>query len=300
MLREKRQTWSKPMFAATSPFKAEIPHASPDTPPLFQRTTGALRLAFAARDGVTSPRVLFQEAALKVRLPKVRNTPPEAVMINTAGGLTGGDSISVAVDMDAGASAVVTGQACEKIYKSSGGEARIASTLTLAPGAALSWLVQPTILFDRGRMRRTMQVEMAGDATLLALEAIVFGRTAMDESVRTGFVSDTWRIRRQGKLVYADTFRIDEDAAEAVANPAVLAGNRAMASLVYVAPDAEARRDAMREIVGEAVGAAGAVSAWNGIMVTRLVAADGYALTQNLVNVLTRFRGGPLPRVWMI
>ncbi len=261
------------MFAAISPFRADAP-ATPASPPVFQRTTGVLRLAFTARDGVTHARTLYQEAALKVRLPKVWGTPPEAVMINTAGGLTGGDDVSVTVDVDSGASAIVTGQACEKIYKSAGGEAHIASTINVASGASFAWLVQPTILFDRGRMRRTMSVDLAEDATFLGLEAIVFGRTAMQESVTTGFISDTWRI----------------------ANPAVMAGNRAMASIIYAAPDAEKRRDEMREIVGEL----GAVSAWNGLMVTRLVAPDGYTITQNLVSVLTRFRRAALPRVWMI
>ncbi|MBI1285866.1 MAG: urease accessory protein [Thiobacillus sp.] len=288
------------MFAATSPFRAEPLRASPDFPPVLQRTTGSLRLAFAARDGLTTARVLYQEAALKVRLPKVRGIPPEAVMINTAGGLTGGDSVSVSVDMDAGASAVVTGQACEKIYKSSGGAARISTALTLASGAALSWLVQPTIMFDHARMHRSMQVDMAADATLLALESIVFGRTAMDEAVNVGFVADTWRIRRAGRLIYADTFRVDGDVAGAVANPAVLAGNKAMATMIYVGPDAESRRDDMRAIITETGLDLAAVSAWDGMMITRLAACDGYTLAQNLVAVLTRFRRAAVPRVWMI
>jgi urease accessory protein len=284
------------MFAATLPFKAD--GALSPARPNFQRTTGELRLAFTVRDSVTAPFEMYQEGALKVRLPRLRVGAPEAVIINTAGGLTGGDSVKIAARVGEGASAVISGQACEKIYKSSGGDACISTTLKLEHGAAFEWLVQPTILFDRGRLRRTMSVDMAADATLLAVEAVVFGRTAMDEAVTTGFVSDTWRIRRDGVLVYADTFRVADDIKTTLAAPAVLAGHRAMASLIYAAPEAEARRDEMREIIADMKDAA--VSAWNGLMVTRLAAVDGYSLTRDLIAVLTRFRRAPMPRVWMI
>jgi len=299
------------MFDVTLPFDAHSAGAhglhaaaAPESCPAVsshaaQRTRGALRLAFKAQGGVTAPAVLYQEGALKVRLPRVRTGVPEAVIINTAGGLTGGDAVGIAVEMQAASSAVIAGQACEKIYKSAGGDACISSALTLSSMARLDWLVQPTILFDRGRLRRSMTVEMAADATLLAVEAIVFGRTAMDEQVQTGFVSDSWRIRRDGTLIYADTFRVDGEAGAILSNPAALAGCRAMASVIYVAPDAEERRAALRDMIADIPDPV-AVSAWDGKLILRLAAADGYALTRALVTILTRFRAQPMPRVWMI
>lgn len=279
------------MFDATSPFEA-------DTAPVLQRTRGALRLAFAARDAISAVQQFYQEGALKARLPRQYEGVPEAVIINTAGGLTGGDAVGIDVAVGQGAGAVISGQACEKIYKSAGGEARVASTITLESQAALDWLVQPTILFDRARLRRTMQVNMAADAAFLGVEAIVFGRTAMDEAVNTGFVSDTWRIRRDGTLVYADTFRLDGEVGAALAHASVLSGRRAMANLVYAAPDAEARLDDMRALLTDIECAA--ASAWNGLLVARIAAADGYTLTRHLVAVLAGFRRRPMPRVWMM
>jgi len=289
------------MFAATLPCRPGDESAPQSHQGLsaIQRTRGALRLGFRLRGAATTPTEFYQEGALKARLPRVYDTAPEAVMINTAGGLTGGDAVSVVVRMEADAAAVVTGQACEKIYKSSGGDVAISSVAHIHPRAALEWLVQPTIIFDRARLRRTMSVDMAASASFLGLEAIVLGRTAMSEEVAAGFISDSWRIRRNGTLIYADTFHLDGDIAAAVANPAVLAGCRALATVIYVAPDAETRRDEMREIVAGAQGTA-AVSAWNGLMVARFAAPDGYTLTHDLVSALTQFRKRPMPRVWMI
>jgi len=284
------------MFDATSP--SETTGLSAASTPSLQRARGALRLGFALRGGVNTAMQLYQEGALKVRLPRTRGSIPEAVMINTAGGLTGGDAVSVDVTVAEGAAALLTGQACEKLYKSSGGEAEIRSSVTLAPQAALSWLVQPTILFDRARLRRTMHVDMAGDSSFLGLEAIVFGRTAMDEVMAQGFVSDGWRISREGTLIYADTFRISGDIAGVLAKRTVLAGARAMATVIYAAPDAEARLEEMRVVLQDSGDAA--ASAWNGLLVARFLAPDGYALTRNLTTALTRFRKTPMPRVWMI
>lgn len=286
------------MFDATSPFEAGELSSPPDHAPALQRTRGALRLAFAAQDGISAVQQFYQEGALKARLPRQRENLPEAVVINTAGGLTGGDAVSITVAAGPGARAVISGQACEKIYKSVGGEAAVASTVTLAPGAALEWLVQPTILFDRARLRRTMDVNMAADAAFLGVEAIVFGRTAMDETVNTGFVSDSWSLRREGTLVYADTFRLDGDIGSVLAHNRVLSGGRAMANVIYAAHDAEARVDDMRLLLADI--ATAAASAWNGLLVARIAAADGYELTRSLVAILAGFRRRSMPRVWMM
>lgn len=85
-------------------------------------------------------------------------------------------------------------------------------------------------------MRRTMNVEVASDASLFAVDAVLLGRTAMEEVVRTGFVSDARRIRRDGRLIYADTFRLTDELETSVMIPTVLAGHLAMASLIYIAP----------------------------------------------------------------
>jgi urease accessory protein len=125
---------------------------------------------------------------------------------------------------------------------------------------------------------------------------VIFGRTAMSETVATGSLCDSWTIRRGGKLIHADRFDIAGDVAVSLAKPSVLDAYAAMATIRYVAPDAQARLAQMRELLAES----GAASAWNGMLIARIVASDGYHLNLDLGRVLTGLRRSPLPPVWTI
>ena len=277
-------------FAVISPSDAALAR-----PPL-QRTEGAARIAFRNDCGVTRLDRLFQQGALKIRLPRVpAGDPPTAVLINTAGGLTGGDRVSVEMTAGAGCRVIVTGQACEKIYRARDGEARVHAEIKVADGARIDWIPQETILFDGARLARRLDVALAPDATLLIAEAIVFGRTARGEEVRHGLLTDSWRIRRGEKLVFADEIRFDWQDAGLLGRPAVLAGGRAIATILFVAPEAERHLEKLRAIVGPAGGA----SAWDGKLLARFVAADGAALRQVLVPAITLLlEGATLPKTW--
>ncbi len=274
---------------------------SPSEPvPTLPRARGELRVTYVARDGVTRHQEAYQQGAMRVRFPRVTaGVPPEAVIINTSGGLTDGDIINISVTAEENAYGLITGQACERIYQSRFGEAEVNGRVVLADQARLDWVPQPTILFNEGRFRRMTQVDMAESATLLAVEGIIFGRTAMAEEVFSGWVEDGWRIRRGGKLVYADTLRITGSVNEQLASKAVLAGHKATASIIYVAPDAEQRLEEMRSLFGSDQFIAGA-SAWDGILSARVVAPTGAILTKALLPILSGFRKEAMPRVWTL
>jgi urease accessory protein len=294
------------MFAGgpTSPRPAPLvgsePHAGTQSTRL-ERTRGALSLGFAQAPEGAAPVRLHQEGALKVRLPTVHGERSRhAIVINTAGGLTGGDRLDLDVTLEPDAAVTISGQACEKLYKSSGGDAIIHTALAVAPGAHLEWLMQPAILFDGARLARKVTAEIAAGGRLLAVESIVFGRTAMLEDVIRGAVTDSWRLRRDGKLIYADSFRLEGEIRQTLDRPSVLDGHRAMASLIYVGDNAAERCAAFRAILGDMPHCVAAASAWNGLMTARIVAPDGYALTRDLIGLLTRFRDAKMPRAWMI
>jgi len=262
------------------------------------RTHGSVRLAFARRGGRTALDVLHQAGAARVRFPRpAQGCPPEAVLLNTAGGLTGGDRIEMAVALGPGAEAAVTTAACEKIYRARDGDAEISADLTLAPGSHLAWLPQPTILFDRSRLSRRTQVELAGDAHFLGVEMLIFGRQAMGEEVHRGAFRDLWRVRRDGTLVFADTFWAEGAVAHMLSGRATLAGARAAAMLLYVAPDSAGRIDAVRARL-QSVGLTAGASAWNDLLVVRATAGDGRTLQQGLGALIEDLSGRPLPRVW--
>ena len=221
------------------------------------------------------------------------------MLLNTAGGLTGGDRIDLEVALGAGAEATVTTAAAEKIYRARDGEsAEIGVKLALGAGARLAWLPQATILFDGSRLDRRTEVQLAGDATFLAVETLIFGRAAMGEDVHHGACRDAWRIRRDGELVFADTFRVDG----AIADDPRPAGHarwrprHGHAHLCRPRRRDPPRRRCARMLDG-AASVAGA-SAWNGLLVVRAFARDGRTLQGDIAPLVRALSGRPLPRVW--
>jgi urease accessory protein len=260
------------------------------------RAVGGIALAVQARQGMSRPSRLHEHGSSRVRFPGAPARELEAVTVNTAGGIAGGDRFAFDVTLDEGAAAVVSSAAAEKVYRSLGPDATIAVRLDLRDGARLAWLPQETILFDGARLNRTIEVALAPDAQLLLAEAVVFGRTAMGESVQEGRLFDRWRVRRGGRLVFAEALRLAGAIADKLGRAAVTRGGVAVAT-VLTAPGDDTDVQAVRglENVQGEVGA----SAWNGIAVTRLVARTGAALRHDLTLVLGVLRTSPLPRLWM-
>ncbi|MDB5699153.1 MAG: ureD, partial [Alphaproteobacteria bacterium] len=148
------------------------------------------------------------------------------------------------------------------------------------------------------RLSRDMQVRLTGTSRFLAVEAVVLGRTAMGETMEKGMLDDRWRIWRDGRLIYADALHLDGPVDALMRRAAIGAGARATAVLIHVSTQASALLGQVREALDGALGLA-AASAWNGMLVTRLVAADGAILRHDLDRALTALRDGrPLPRVW--
>lgn len=251
-----------------------------------QRAVGVGRLSVEG----ARPATLYQQGCAQIRLPRLRADHAEAILINTAGGLTGGDGLDWEIEARPGARAAVTTQACEKVYRSAGGPARVATRLTVGAGASLAWIPQETILFEDSALTRTLEADVAADGRLLVLEAVVLGRQAMGETVTRGALRDRWRIRREGRLLFADDLKLEGAVSEIAARAPLLAGARVFASLLLVAPDAEAHLEAARATLG-------AASAWGGKLHARVVAPDGFALRQALIPAL-RALAGPLPRIW--
>ena len=276
--------------------------AVPIGPPRLERVEGEVRLAFRADGPATRLSEAYQRGGVRLRFPRhTRLSPPQAIVLNTAGGLTGGDRLKVSVTAQSRASAVVTTQAAERIYRRSAGDAaaEVATNLVVESKGSLDWLPQETIVFDRSALNRTLNADIAADARLLAVEAIVLGRAAMGETAKNVEISDTWRIRRNGKLIFADGLRLDGDATEIMAGSATGAGATAFATLILVSPEAESMCEAACLVLSGNGDNAGA-SARDGMLVARLVARTGQALRADLVRLIERLRGVAMPRVWSL
>lgn len=271
------------------------PASLPELPRL-QRAQGVGRIAVAADVGRTRLVRLHQDGCGKIRLPRdARAEGLEAVLINSSGGLTGGDHMAWQATVGDGARLTLSTQACEKIYRSRDGHAQQRVALIVGENARLDWVPQETILFDGGALSRRLEADLGAGARLLAVEAVVLGRTAMDETVRRGSIHDRWRVRREGKLVFADDLRLDGAIMEITAGASVLDAGKAFASLLLISDDAGRFLTPLRA----ALGPCGGASAFDGKLFARIVADDGFALREALLPALEILRDGqPLPRVW--
>jgi len=267
------------------------------SPAPMQRARGEGRVTTQLLDGRTRIAALYQEGAAKIRLPNTHDKSLQAVLMNTAGGLTGGDFMLWTAEAAPGAHLVLTTPACERIYRSLGTDANVETRLTAGPGARLDWLPQETILFEGARLNRRIEVDLAPDATFLAVEAVLLGREAMGEAAFAARLSDNWRVRRGGKLIHAEATCLSADRIQRD-SPSLLAGNLAFATILYVGRDADRRLDAIRALPDHpGVGS----SAIGEQLIIRALAPSGLALRRAIVPIIAALSGaGSLPRLWNI
>lgn len=298
-----RQEGRGPEGPATRPRARAIP-ASPlscPTPLPRQRSRGCvdLHVGPVGAGGPTRLRDIAESGPSRLRFPRQAGTM-EGILVNTAGGIACGDDVSVSARLDPGADLVLTTVAAEKVYRSDGPVSRVHNRLDLGAGARLAWLPQETILFDRARLRRSFEADLAADAALIVAEITAFGRAARGETLEDALFEDVWRVRRGQKLVYADTVRLEGPVSALLARSAIGGGARAMGTILDCSPGAEGRIEEARACL-EAAGPGGteaAASAWNGHLVLRLLGPEVGSLRERVARFLTAYRGVPMPRVW--
>jgi urease accessory protein len=261
------------------------------------RARGAVAFDVQLQDGVTRRRHLHESGSLRVRFPSPEAEGLSAVFVNTAGGIAGGDRFDIEIAAGEGARLTLTTAAAEKVYRAAGPAAEFSIALKAASGAHLSWLPQETILFDRARISRRIDIDLAEGASLLLCEIVVFGRAAMAERMQSGEFVDRWRVRRGGRLVFAETVRLDGDIGEKLGCPAIAKGGAAIGTALIV-PGDEVLVERVREAADGFAGEVG-ISAWNGFAMARFCAQDAARLRADMVAVLGRASAVQLPRLWL-
>ncbi len=261
------------------------------------RARGAVRFGVGLRDGVTRRGDLHESGSLRVRFPSPEDEGLAAVFVNTAGGVAGGDRFDIDIEAGEGARLTLTTAAAEKVYRAVGKPAELNIALKVASGAHLAWLPQETILFDRAKIARRIDIDLAEGASLLLCEIVVLGRVAMGEKMRSGEFLDRWRVRRDGRLVFAENVRLDGDIGARLSRPAIANGGVAIGTAL-IAPGDEALAERVRKVQDSFGGEVG-VSAWNGFAMARFCAQDALVLRADMMAVLGRASGRALPRLWL-
>jgi urease accessory protein len=268
--------------------------------PRALRSQGAIDLSFRKPGNGFALGRTAQSGCLRLRLPRAERPGerPCVTLINTAGGVAGGDRLDIKIVWDDEAVATATTQAAEKVYRALAEESRISMHMTVGRGADAEWLPQETILFNGSRLKRDTRVLLDDGASFLGLESWVLGRKAMGETMRSGAIDDRLRIWRGGRLIYADALVLGGEIDALMQRAAIGGGAGAMAVLVHASQSAGALIEPVRGALEGARGRA-AASTWNGLLAVRLLAADGETLRHDIALALGALREArPLPRVW--
>ena len=280
---------------------ADLPIVTPPT------AAAGVTLAFAARQGRAVVKSLHQAAPCRVFFPNTEaDDPALAVLVNTAGGLVGGDRVASTITLGPGTLATITTQAAEKIYRSAGPDCLVTTDASAESGAYLEWLPQETILFDGARLERRLTFTLADDAALLAAEIIFFGRSARGESLTHGHFRDSWTIRIGGKLVWADAVCLSGDIERARRRPFGFGDAAGYATIVVAGPKADAFLEPAREIAAASGAVDAGCSLVNGVLIMRYLDDDAARLRRAVAASLIALRqrcfglAPRLPRPWEI
>lgn len=270
----------------------------------LQRAKGSGRIVVSGAEKGTRIMDVFQRAPIRIMFPRAGGSAPEeAVIVNTAGGIAGGDRLQCDVTTLPNASIAVTSQAAEKVYRALNEPARIATRLKACEAAKLAWLPQETIVFNWGRLSRTTEIELSSGAELLALEWLVLGRAAHGEKMVGGHISDSWRVRKDGQLIWADSFLATDETFPHLHRTALLSHCKALATLIYFGPRLEARLEFLRDIV-PSVECHCAATSVGGLIVVRIAAKESSDVRRALRSLLQQFSRelgtGPfrVPKMW--
>ena len=272
------------------------------------QVNGRGEIGFSCQDGYTKLSHLYQHDPVRVLFPDVPSDEvKQGIVVTTSGGLVGGDSISLDLTFDERTSAMVMAQAAEKIYGSHKDNCSIEVDLKAETLAWAEYLPQETILFDGARLNRTTRIEAEVGAKILAGEYLVFGRRGSGESFSSGYLRDAWEVRRENKLIWADTLLLENNVSEILNHPACLDDAAAAATVVFIGDDAETYLREARAILEDNCGTIRAgVSAVNGILVARLIGKDTLNLRYALGGFWQHLRHTvgllpmSMPRLWQI
>ncbi|SDR59024.1 urease accessory protein [Rhizobiales bacterium GAS191] len=271
----------------------------------LQRANGCGRVVLSGSE--KGPRIVdvFQRSPIRIMFPRVGDGAiEEAVLVNTAGGIAGGDRLDLDVTVLANASIAVTSQAAEKVYRALNEPARITTKLKACEAAKLAWLPQETIVFNWGRLRRETEIELSSGAELLALEWLVLGRAAHGEEMVGGHITDSWRVKKDGRLIWADSFRATDEVFPHLQRKALLSNCKAVGTLIYFGPHLDTRLEFLRDIAASLECHCAATSV-GGLIIVRFAAKVSYDLRLALRNLLQQFSRelgpGPfrVPKMWL-
>ena len=265
------------------------------------------RLTFVADSDLnTCLGKLYQTDPQRILFPNTKiGDITQAALVTTSGGLVGGDQVSIDIEMGKNTKAIVLPQAAEKIYRSSGLDTNIGITFSLEDRSWLEYLPQETILFQGSRLKRETKINLSKRARAFVGEILVFGRIGYGENLNDGLIHEGWQIYKDGNNIWGDSFQMEDRIQDIFNSSAGLNNAQAIATAVYVGPDAKENLDVARRILSLSnedvlMGA----TYVNETLVIRWISNNTLNLRKDFGRFWSRFRNQvaelptTLPRLW--
>lgn len=267
----------------------------------LQRSKGIGFLSYKTIDNTTKLNDLFQQGSLKIRFPSSFNEFSEAVLINTAGGYTGGDYCKLKIEVDKDSKVLISGQAAEKVYKCIDGKVKIINQIYLGEKSKFLWLPQELIMFNESRIKRCNTINLSQSSMFFGVESVVFGRHKMGEKVYEGMFDERWKIILNNKLIFSDFSFIDGDINQKIKNPAILDGSNSMSSIIFYKNNMGNLLDKIRNSIVDLPCETGVSMILNNLMVFRLVSKNSRILKEAISKIFYLiFPDLELPKTWRI
>ncbi|MEM8856148.1 MAG: urease accessory protein UreD [Pseudomonadota bacterium] len=271
-------------------------------PPTLQRSHGRTRVRLGDRNGRPQLLSAFQEGSAKLRFPLSAPDGVEALLLNTSGGLAGGDTFAT-TSVAERHTLLVSTLACERVYKSDDAFAMVRQEMAVHDGAELLHWPQPTILFQESRLHRRTTIDAHGTGTFTLCEGMVLGRAAMGEAVRQTTVNDRISVTVDGTLAFVDALRLSAGVLERVRTAAGLGDARAFGIVIHKpreGVDGSAGVERARDAVAGLADVRAGATTVNGLILARVLARDHTALQDALGRLVVALSTRSLPRAWSL
>ncbi len=230
------------------------------------------------------------------------------VLVHPPGGIVGGDELTVELDLQPGAHALVTTAGATRFYRSTGAPAGQRVDARLGAGARLEWLPLETIAFSGCLADNRVGFALADGAELIGWDVLALGLPASDLGFERGRVRQT--IEWPGHWLERGVTAADDRAL--LDAPVGWAGHRVLATMWFAtgaalpAPRRDALLDAARRAAadGPLARSAGSTSTHDGIVVLRVLSARVEPAMALLTDVWSAWRAiawdlpACVPRVW--
>lgn len=198
-----------------------------------------LELAYARQGGVTVPTLRRHVGPLRVQKHFYPEGPDvcQHIIVHPPGGIAGGDSLRIAVQVADDAHALLTSPGAAKWY-CGGRESTLVLDLQVSAGAVLEWLPLETIFFSGSNSVVRNHIRLTGDAKFLYADVLCFGRPGSGEPF-DAIAAGSWRqqgeVWRDGRLLWMEEAALA--AGDAALTSAVgMGGATVLGTLLWAGP----------------------------------------------------------------